>query len=325
MANNISRDYITFVKKCLHEYLKLILENKYKKEISNLIVNKYIDIRYYNELEDKYSNMAANINYHLKDYVSDMMNTTDVDYKETSKNTYLCFRYLLYFDDVSKYDNLKSLVSEINKFKKDRLNIHSEDFTNNFIEVVKKHETSKKNYLKSVNNERFGLTKAKTNLKNVYYIELLCNFTFPKIYSNYAIRKVYNKGIINEDKMFITYHLVNNLVLNNIISGIYNQYYIVDFPITIKEKPDKMERIFSIIDDDSIRDNIIINIKYEDYIENKEMFDSYIKNGFRFSITIDKTFKYSEKEVMWLDIFTYIIDLDKEIHIDDMSKVITRK
>ena len=45
--NNIDK-YIKFIKDYLTEYFKLIVKDKYKKNVYNEMLNTYIDIRYFN-------------------------------------------------------------------------------------------------------------------------------------------------------------------------------------------------------------------------------------------------------------------------------------
>ena len=58
----------------------------------------------------------------------------------------------------------------------------------------------------SVNN--FILSFQKTNIKRLENISIDYDIKFPKLYSEYAIDKVFNSGVIGEDKIFIEYYLV---------------------------------------------------------------------------------------------------------------------
>ena len=66
MSSNISKDYISFSKKNIITYAKMILEKQYQKEYFNTLLDTYICVRYYNSYEDIYKTLGPNINYYLK-------------------------------------------------------------------------------------------------------------------------------------------------------------------------------------------------------------------------------------------------------------------
>lgn len=319
MATNISNDYINFVKKSITNYTKLIMSKKFNKEIFDTLLNTYINTRYYNYYDSKYKNYSLKINYNLKNEVLKIMQTDDQKYNELAKKTYLVFKYIIYFDNVLEYDSLDKIIDDIVEFRIKNFDLYEDDFAKEFLMIVKEDNKRKKTYLESLKNDRLILETKKTNNSNVFFANLKPVLTFPKIYSDYSIKKVYNEGIINEDKLFITYHLVNKEILLNSIKGIYDNKYIVEFPISILEKKDKTNRLLNTINSEVTRDNIIMNITYSSYLNNKEAIESMIKDGYKFSVVLDEKYDYQEKSKIWLSIFSYIIikkdttfDYDKE-------------
>lgn len=325
MATNISNDYVNFVKKSITNYTKIIMEKNFNKEIFDTLLNTYINTRYYNYYDSKYKNYSLNINYYLKDEVLKLMQTDNQKYNELAKKTYLIFKYIIYFDNVLEYDSLDKIVDDIIEFRIKNFELYSESFNKEFTSFVKEDNKRKKTYLESLKNDKLILTNTKTNKSNVFFANLLPTMTFPKIYSNYSINKVYNEGIINEDKLFITYHLVNKELLLNAIKGIYDIKYIVDFPLSILEKKDKTTRLLNTINSEVTRDNVIMNITYSNYLNNKESIESMIKDGYKFSVILDDKYDYQEKSKIWLSIFSYII-LDKDTPFDyEKEKIIIKK
>lgn len=324
MANNISKDYISAEKKSIIEYLRLIFGKYYEKDICELLVNKYIELRYYDFCDKKYSKYAYNIEYYLKEYAGELI-INDRKRQNKIKLFYLVFKYIFYFDDVIPFKSIKEVISDIDKFRRDELNLNEDDFVNLLNEKYKHIDGLKKNFLKSIKNDKFELIVNNTNKKNVYLLDLQCNISFPKIYSSYSIKKVYNQGIINEDKIFIMYHLANMQVLENRIAGIYNYDYVVDFPISVLSKKEKLNRLLNTINDDAVRDNIIIKINYKDYTEEKDIFDNLIKEGYRFAINLDSTFKFDEELMIRLHVFSYILDECNILRSDDFNNIIYRK
>ena len=325
MSNNISKEYVSFAKKNIYEYLKIIMNKKFKKDIADILVEEYMSVRYYNYFEIKYKNSVTNINYYLKNKAKELIDTDNEDYINDVKNTYLSFKYILYFDSVLEYDSLKDLIIEIEDFRMKKMELYGEGFQNELANLVKSNTKRKKIFLESFDNDKFTLTLKKTNNKNVLITDLSYNITFPKIYSEYSKNKVYNSGIVNEDKTFIIYHLTSLLILNNVIKGEYDKKYIVDFPLSIFEKKDKLNRLLNTIDSDVVKDNIIIRFTYSNYLEYKETIDNLIKLGYKFCIELDEQFDYQEKSKIWLELFTYIIVTDDLIYDIDNDKIIIKE
>ena len=156
------------------------------------------------------------------------------------------------------------------------------------------------------NNEILELSTSAWREK-VYIETIDYNIRFPKIYSTYSINKVFNSAIINENINFILYNMVANKILKNVLYDIYDINYIVTFPISIIEKKEKLNRLFEIIDNEMVKNNIVINIKYSDYKNNKELFNEYISLGYNLSLELDDSFEYTENNLIWLSIFKYVL------------------
>ena len=326
MSTNISKEYLTFTKKNLTTYAKLILDKSYKKDIFNILLDTYYDVRYYNYYDHLYKSYESNINNYLKKKTIELMSSMPSEDKNIIENNYLVFKYLLPLDNVIKYSSLKDLLEDIISFRTKHLSLPEDpEFEKEFMSFAKENEKRKKQFLDTIDNERLTINLTKTNNKNVYFVDLSYDITFPKIYSSYSINKVYHTGLINEDKIFIIYHLINKQILENTISGNYNPQYIVDFPLSIFDKKDKLNRLFNTIDCEMVKENLIIKFTYTDYLTYKDNIDDYIKEGYKFAIELDESFDYQEKNKIWLDIFKYII-VSEDLSYDlDEDKLIIKK
>ena len=101
------------------------------------------------------------------------------------------------------------------------------------------------------------------------------------------------------------------------INGEYDKNYIIDFPISIFDKEQKLNRLINIIDNELVKNNIIIRFKYSDYFLYKEKISIWIKEGFQIAIEIDDKYNYDDSSKIWLDIFKYIIiDKNKQNYFD---------
>ncbi len=317
MANNIAKEYIDFSKKNIIKYLKVILEKYYNKTLVDSLLEEYISVRYYNNEERKFKSLEANLNYYLKEKSKVLNSDADEEMSFRIKNTFYLFKYILYFDNVLECESLKEKILEIDEFRNETLCLNDMLFVDNFYKLVKENELRKAKYLKSFDNEKFILDVFKTNNSKVNKLKLNNTIKFNKIYSDYSIDKVYNEGIVNEQKIFILYYLSSLLILKNVINGEYDKNYIVDFPISIFDKEQKLNRLINIIDNELVKNNIIIRFKYSDYLLYKEKISIWIKEGFQIAIEIDDKYNYDDSSKIWLDIFKYIIiDKNKQNYFD---------
>lgn len=314
----VVEEYIEFSKKNILKYLKLILEKYYDKEIVECLVETYINIRYYN-IDQKTKNLEKNINYYLKQKVTEIL---DEKKAEKIKIIFYTFKYILYFDNVKEYDNLKNIIEEIVEYRKS-ISLENDEFKEEITKLIKENEKRKQKYLEAFKSDHFLLDQIKKNKKNVYFVELKNNIKFNKIYSSYSINKVYNSGLVNEQKDFIIYYQISIEILKNAIIGNFNQEYIVDFPLSILEKKQKTIRLFSIINNEMIKNSLILKFTYSSYLENKDQINEWIKEGYKVAIIIDEKYNYEEKQKMWLEIFNYIIvDQEKKGFFDDENIII---
>lgn len=313
----VVEEYIEFSKKNILKYLKLILEKYYDKEIVESLVETYINIRYYN-IDQKTKNLEKNINYYLKQKVTEILDEKE----EKIKIIFYTFKYILYFDNVKEYESLKNIIEEIVEYRKS-ISLENDEFKEEITKLLKENEKRKQKYLEAFKSDHFLLDQIKTNKKNVYFVELKNNIKFNKIYSSYSINKVYNSGLVNEQKDFIIYYQISIEILKNAIIGNFNQEYIVDFPLSILEKKQKTIRLFSIVNNEMIKNSLILKFTYSSYLENKDQINEWIKEGYKVAIIIDEKYNYEEKQKMWLEIFNYIIvDQEKKGFFDDENIII---
>ena len=323
MASNIVKEYIDFSKKNITKYLKIILEQDYSKEIIEPLLDTYINVRYYNNYDIKYKVFESNINYYMKQKAIKINEEKEEEYISKVKKIFYLFKYILYFDNVLEYESLKKIISEIDEYRNEVLGLTSENFIEELNDIVKENEKRKETFIEELSSDHFNLEIKNTNNKNVFKVKLNNNIKFNKIYSDYSINKVYNEGLVDEQKHFILYYLITREILKNIIKGDFTKEYIISFPNNIFTKQQKINRLIAIIDDESIKNNIVIEFTYTDYLSNKEIINSWIKKGFQIAIKIDEKYKYDNNSKIWLDIFKYVIvDKEKKNFFDEDQLVI---
>ena len=153
---------------------------------------------------------------------------------------------------------------------------------------------------------------------DVYRVNLKHNVEVPIEYSDFAIRKAFNSGIIKEDKLIVEYYLTEELILKDILKQKFNKQYIVEFSETLFKKSKKLKSLFNIINNPASLEQIILKIQYEDYLENKEKIHDLLREGYKFAVVLDKTLTISSKDIQTLDIFKYVI-LNKQL--DSYEKI----
>ena len=248
-------------------------------------------------------NSSKNIQYYMELKCKKLTDIYDKDM--ISKSLYFIW-YITYLDNINKCDDVNTLIENIIDNREKILCIN-DDIEKELSDLIKNFIKKKEQFFINFESNDFILNEEKTNNKKVYIETIDYNIRFPKIYSTYSINKVFNSAIINENINFILYNMVANKILKNVLYDIYDINYIVTFPISIIEKKEKLNRLFEIIDNEMVKNNIVINIKYSDYKNNKELFNEYISLGYNLSLELDDSFEYTENNLIWLSIFKYVL------------------
>ena len=298
MEYNIINTYIKYVKTKLLEFFKLVMKNKYQKSITESFVDKYIDVRYNNETN--YSNEHDFINRLNKDLL-DVYNDNVTEKNSNNLKTIVAlFGYLTYLDDSCFVKEDLEVIKTLTKDK----NLKLEDSSSLEQELKTWYyelKTAKEKFQKNVQTKEFALN-LKSVYKNTYEVKLEHNVKISNLFSEYAINKAYNSGVINEDKLYITYILTTFNVLNNANALDFSKKYIVELTSSIYSKEKKLKKLFNILNSTLAKKLISIKISYSEYIKHKDFINNKIKEGYSFSLVLDKdNFELNE-----LILFSYI-------------------
>ena len=172
MARNIVNDYIEYEKNYLKEYIDIITLGKLNSKISSMIIEIYINIRYYDMYEHIKKYPIDNIEY----YVIENFKKNYSD-KNKDKNISLIvdalivLRYVILYKKYSKNkDGCKQLTIYEEKLKKKyentKINI------TNLIKLIKDNTHKKEKFLNNMLSNDFSVVKNNNNIKNV------CNLLF---------------------------------------------------------------------------------------------------------------------------------------------------
>lgn len=311
MTYNIMAEYTEYTKNFLYELLQEYFKEQYDKEIAKEYIETYIEARY--------NNYGGNENqrvFYRRIYSALQKKETELEYNSDEekhqiiKNMLETFQYIFYIDFVRPLRiELKEFVNQmyekrITKFEMKR----DGNLKDNLYKMIKKFREQKEKYLNSFNSEDFELVTTKYHLiKDVYKVELKYNFKLPYIFSSQAIEDVYNENIVNEDKLIIEYLMLTVFNIRLILEGKFNTQYLVKFPMSLFDKPKKLEQALRIINDPAIQDKIKIKIKYRDFIIHRDEIYELMKSGYKFAVIIDDSFIISKEHIKKLTIFDYVL------------------
>ena len=253
------------------------MEGYYNKDIFYRFLDKYIDIRYYNIGNCSKNNRIDKITSELDIVYNDI----DGD-KDVAKFMLELFKIIYCLDDVVDIKDKNKLINELVYIREKKLGLNDEKFSEEFNKLIRENRRRKDKFLESFDCEDFKLIRRKILNSDIYDIRIGYKFLFPKLYSDYAINKVYNTSIVAEDKLFIEYYLVGISILRDIIKGNFVKHYLLEYNVGLLKKKEKNSRLLNIIDNDITKDLISFKIKYSDFVENKDMICDYIKKGYKY-------------------------------------------
>lgn len=311
--NNIIEKHILKTQKRFKKYCNLILKSKYDRVIAEELIQRYIDARYYNfEVDESIKVFYRRIFDAIKRRAAELIKE-EPSKKEVIDYTTDLFQYFFYFDFVRNNMEADLVINKIADMRATRLNIKSAetaDFIQGFAKLVEEDTLEVQENIDKYNSEDFDLEikKISSTNKEFYRVKLIYNFEFPKIFSQEAIDEVYNTDIIGEDRLFVEYPMIVNTTLIDILNGVFNKYYIVDFSVDLLKKTKKLEQMLQILENQAAQDKIIFEIGFEDFKDNKTDVFKLIKRGFGFALKTNSDMPvFTLDELKILDIFDCII------------------
>jgi hypothetical protein len=309
MTVNIMEQYIEITKKQIEDYMKLVLEEKFNKTYCDLFIERYINIRYYNYYENEMAEtIRRKILSHLKQVSEDMI-INNINDRELIENMRVLFYYVLYFDNVVYYKNLENKIIQIAKIRMRIYGKITENFEKNLFQTMQKYINDKRKLVEKFLSNEFYLkiTNYPDKLK-IYRINLkFKNIKFPLEYSEFAINKAFQTGLMAEDKLVIEYYLVVLQILKDVLKLNFKRKYILEFADTLLKKPKKIKGILNIISSSAVQDKVSLKIKYEQFIQNKEIIYDLMRNGYKITIILDNSFDVTFKNIETLQMFEFVI------------------
>ena len=286
MDYNIIEKYLTFLKNEYLTFFKIVLKHKYQKILCLPFVEKYLNVRYNNETNYVAEKDIMNrLNKELIDVYKELVNEEN---EETLKNIVALFGYITYFDDVinitEEGELLKTLIED-EDIKIEHKEISLDELKKWYLNLKK----TKEKFNTTIYTSEFELLEKRVYRKTSE-LTLVENVKISNLYSEFAIYKAYTTGVVREDKLFITYIMVSNLVLNNAINLDFSRRYIVNLENTMFSKVRKFNRLLNTLKNTLAKKYILIKISYQDYLANKDKINNLINEGYSFALVLDSHF-----------------------------------
>ena len=286
----------------------------------------YIDAKYYNccgdvNLEYNAKTMNSSIEKALKDYSEELVKKykgTDKQYKEKT-NKYLKYFLVLHqfeqiFDKELTIDERREqYLDKLNKYiKLEQSDKETKKLLTDIIKVEKKYNSMVKFLLDKLATGMFELEYNKTSEKDYYAVELKHNIAFSKVYSEYIVDKTYSEGIVAEDKVEVLASLLIAQLVKNMLNKDFKTKYIIYISSSLYEKEAKLMKVFKTLDDNFIKNNINILVKYEDLVKYKKIIKTLKKEGYNFSVDMSKVEKIKKTDEAMLHIVDFIFITKEE-------------
>ena len=305
MNYNIINEYINFAKSCINKYLKKILGKYYDQDLVNRLIKIYINSRYY----DIYLSSGRDLAFNIRENVIGAANALkNGDNNIKLDNIVKVFEYIFYFDNVLECESINEKINEIEVYRKEQLNINkNKKFNIDLFNTIKDDLIKKKEYIDTIENKKFEFDYELTNIKNVYDVCLNQNLKFPFVYNSTVIDKIFNSSEISQRKAAVEFSYASLKVLKDIIKGNFEYKYLVKYPGGISKKKSLNNKLYSIIDNDMLRDKIFIKILYSDFLKEKDEIYTHMRKGYKYVIILDEAFIDNEDSIKLLSIFKYIM------------------
>lgn len=315
MNYNIVTEYINFAKSCVNKYLKKILGKHYNQDLSNRLLKVYINSRYYDVYLSSNQDLAFNIRENLigtKDALLNDENKFELD------NIIKAFEYIFYFDNVLECPSINEKITEIENFRKESLDINkNKKFNQDLFETIKEDLIKKKEYLDTIESKKFDFDCSLTNIKDLYDVTLTHNLKFPVVYNSAVIDKVFNSSELSQRKGVVEFSFSALKVLRDIIKGNFEYKYLVQYPSGISKKKTLSKKMFSILNNDLLKEKVFIKITYKDFKKEKDEIYGYMRDGYKFVVVLDNDF--NEENIDLLSVFKYIM-VDKNNTLKGINK-----
>ena len=314
----------------LEEIVKVLnLNQEYKTNepsIKEYFLKTYIDGKYYNHCGD------VNVSYDSKNMVSkieklmedtgrillDSYNGKDSKFAEKVTKFTKIFMLLPTLEKLSLSGELRTRRENYKKkiyqmFKGDYLTAEEAmKMANEIIKIQRIYAKTLDSIFEKLETNTFKLKFTKLKDQKIYGVSVEHNLSFSKVYSDYIVDKTYQEGIIAEDKALVLANMLLITLAKDMLAGDFEKKYMLYVPESLYEKENKLNQFFNLLNDEYVKHSIIILVKYNEIDGNKTIIKNFMKEGFVFAMTLDKTEVPKEKDLKFFYLMNYIVLNEKK-------------
>lgn len=304
---NMLEEFLKFEKNNITLFAKEVLSDLFDENLFTVLLNNYVQNRYYNYYSNDEISFDENIMNHLEKSYNNLTDGADEETKKKLIENFLVFNFILYFDGVLYVDD-DIFFSLLDKYRKRLFNLDDKLFHDNIARLIYNTEKKREKFYKYFETKDFYITESSTSVDNVVNIKLNHSIDFPKIYSDYAIDRVFESAVISEEKMFVEYQLVTLNILKDIKDCNFDKNYLLEFPSAFLEDKETLKTILTSFDNDCFKSQSIFKVTYADYCKHGNDIKDLIKEGYLLAIELDDE---EIEDLIVFNIFKYII-VDKD-------------
>lgn len=327
---NIVEKAMYFKKEEINKIIDILLleENLQTNEstIKESMLKTYIDGKYYNFCGD------VNVEFNKKTIFSRIEQEIQKKGEELitgykgSDNKYneKVNKYITAFKLINRLEKINATTPDIKKKRKlykqkllkiSKLeNLSSNDLKNMINKIIKTQKLYQYMIdfiLEKANTSTFNLTMNKiSGNKNMYAVSVEHNIMFSKVYSDYIVDKTYTEGIIAEDKVMVLLNLLLVNIVKDMLDLEANKEYFIHVPDSVYSKPNKLDKIFKLLEDEYAKNNIIVVVDCKSLIEYNEQILKLRKAGYKFAVILNNELK--KRDNKYLEIAEYLFS-DKKL------------
>lgn len=289
--------------------------------INDALLRTYMYARYYGSTEDgKISFTSKNVLTKVNDAIKEKATLMVEIYKGSDKtyedkvnkfmNYYMLINNLevlsgLYKDIASKRENYKNKVLQALRSELTS-GLELMDIVNKIIIIQKVHNKIINNQLDKSDSNIFTLNIESIG-KNLYGAKLNHNINFSKVYSDYIVDRTYNEGVIADEKTVIMIMMLTSVIARNMFEASFEEKYFINIPGSVYSKRNKLDKIITMLDDDALKESVVIVNDYDDIISNKKVIKDLKKQGFHFAVAFNKESSIKAKDSGNLALADYVI------------------
>ena len=320
---NLMNEYIKIIKSNMNQFVKICIDNRYIKGIADEFIDIYTEIRYYGLIDSRKGfSIKSSVLTDLKLKKDELVEKNKKDQKRVKiiELTYVFFDSCIALNE-KKGKELDIEIGLILKLRKQHLDIdYTEEYKKSIYTLVEECNNKKIELLNLADTNKFYLKFSNYKTSDLKKVVIKYNIKFPEIYSNTVISKTFNSGVILEDKMFVEYNMITAQVIKDIEESIYTKQYVVEFPDTIFDKPQKLLRLLEIINHPAIQDRALLNINCDAIKKHREKLYDLIRNGYKIALNLDDKFEVNSANIQRLSMFQYILVDRKQSYYSELEK-----